>query len=366
MKKGFTLVELIIVVGILSIIMLVISVPVSNVIKYQRDSQTSDNMRDNLQFVINKMEKELKTASNVYVDGGDLNFKDQFGGSVKYSLINNEIIKNDSINITDKNIFKVNSLNFSKNTSNLVTISIKSESLDNKDSITMQTSVFPLNDDRVVQNNLILNLDAGNSASYPGTGTTWTDLSRNGNNGTLINVGYDSGNRGSLIFNGSNNYVSTSLSPSVSFTWSAWYKTNVVNDGVYRNIIASTSMTAIPYMIMLLDDNTNYMGFWASDTLTSGPSLNMGPISTDTWYFATFVREGNNITNGYKTYMNDSFKGVANTGIWSSSELIRLGGRIDMTQYLKGNIGQVLIYDRALTLEEIQQNYEATKERFGY
>ena len=91
-KKGFTLVELMVVVGVLSIIMLTISQPVASVIKYQRESQITDNMRDNLQFVINKMEKELKTSSNVYVnDAGELKFKDQEGGFVTYKLEGNTI-----------------------------------------------------------------------------------------------------------------------------------------------------------------------------------------------------------------------------------------------------------------------------------
>ena len=86
-KKGFTLVELMVVVGILSIIMLTISQPVASVIKYQRESQTSDNMRDNLQFVINKMEKELKTSSGVSISGSELRFTDQ--NDVNFSLFFN-------------------------------------------------------------------------------------------------------------------------------------------------------------------------------------------------------------------------------------------------------------------------------------
>ena len=57
-------------------------------------------------------------------------------------------------------------------------------------------------------NGLVLCLDAANPKSYPGSGTTWTDLSGNGNNGTLVNgVGYSSDNLGSLVFDGANDYV---------------------------------------------------------------------------------------------------------------------------------------------------------------
>ena len=55
---------------------------------------------------------------------------------------------------------------------------------------------------------LVLDLDAGNSASYAGTGPTWTDLSGKGNHGTLVNsVTYNSANQGYLIFNGNGSYV---------------------------------------------------------------------------------------------------------------------------------------------------------------
>jgi len=62
----------------------------------------------------------------------------------------------------------------------------------------------------IVANGLVFNVDAGDSTSYPGTGTTWTDLSGNGNNGTLINGGpaFNSADGGNLIFDGVNDYVS--------------------------------------------------------------------------------------------------------------------------------------------------------------
>lgn len=158
-KKGFTLVELMVVIGVLSIIMLTISQPVASVIKYQRESQIPDNMRDNLQFVINKMEKELKTSSAVTVllGGAGLTFTDQNAGKVAYCFSGQEIIRLETSNcnsitpsstkLTDKTIFKVIDLKFSENiTTNLTTIIIKAQSLDNKDTVTMQLSVLPLND----------------------------------------------------------------------------------------------------------------------------------------------------------------------------------------------------------------------------
>ena len=214
---------------------------------------------------------------------------------------------------------------------------------------------------RIVTDGLVLMLDAGNEKSYPGTGTTWSDLSGNGNNGTLVNgVGYNSGNGGSLTFDGVNDYVSTQLVCGVTFTWSAWFNPDVVSSG-FQNIISIPSPN---YMLMLLNNNTPNMGFWSSDGL-GGQSLNMNSISTNTWFNAVFVREGNSITNGYKTYLNGVFKGQANTATWSSSSPVWLGGRSDVTQYYNGKVSQTQIYNRALTADEVLQNFNATRHRFG-
>jgi hypothetical protein len=67
----------------------------------------------------------------------------------------------------------------------------------------------------IVTDGLVLCLDAGNPKSYPGSGTTWTDLSGNGNNGTLVNgVGYSGDNLGSLSFDGVNDYYNRALTAS--------------------------------------------------------------------------------------------------------------------------------------------------------
>jgi len=60
---------------------------------------------------------------------------------------------------------------------------------------------------RIVTDGLVLCLDAGNTKSYPGSGTTWNDLSGQGNNGTLTNMDGSNYSDGALSFDGSNEYV---------------------------------------------------------------------------------------------------------------------------------------------------------------
>ena len=213
---------------------------------------------------------------------------------------------------------------------------------------------------KTVTDGLVFAVDAANKKSYPGSGTTWTDLAGS-NNGTLTNgPTFDSGDGGSIVFDGANDYAATQLTCGTTFTWSVWFNADAVSSG-YQNIISIQNPN---YILMLLDDNTTSMGFWTPDGL-SGGSLNMNSITTNTWFNAVFVREGNSTTNGYKTYLNGIFKGQANTGTWSSSDVVWLGGRSAQPQYYNGKISNVGIYNRALSSTEVLQNYNALKGRFG-
>jgi hypothetical protein len=83
----------------------------------------------------------------------------------------------------------------------------------------------------IVTNGLVLNLDAGFVPSYPRSGTTWSDLSLNGNNGTLTNgPTYSSDGGGSIVFDGTNDYIAftdSNLLPTAGLTLSCWFKTSV-------------------------------------------------------------------------------------------------------------------------------------------
>lgn len=214
---------------------------------------------------------------------------------------------------------------------------------------------------RIVTDGLVLCLDAANPKSYTGSGTAWRDLSGRSNDASLVaGATYDSGNFGSIDFDGTDDLATTSMQSSVSFSWSVWFKTDVVNDG-YRNLI---SIRQNSYMLMLMELGSSSMGFWSPDGL-AGDYLNMNPITINTWYNAVFVREGNNITNGYKAYLNGEFRGSKNTGTWSSTDPVIIGGRTDVAQYFKGNIAHISIHNRALTATEVSQNFNALRGRFG-
>lgn len=156
MKKGFTLTELTVVIGILSIIILIVSQPLTNILKYQRDSQQSDNVRDNVQFILNIIDKELRTSSNISSpSSSELIFTDQEGESVKYSLSGGILQKNvssvlqdysdPSIFIVDNITFRINNGGVANSPGTIVTIVITAKSVDGKDTVIMQSTTMPRN-----------------------------------------------------------------------------------------------------------------------------------------------------------------------------------------------------------------------------
>ena len=224
---------------------------------------------------------------------------------------------------------------------------------------------------RIVTDGLVLALDAGNVKSYPRSGTIWTDLSGRGNNGTLVNgVGYNSGNGGSLVFDGTNdniqlgntsNIISTSQS---QITVNVWVKTNVV--GVYKKILVNLptgggpeSITAIYFSIGPSPYHT-YFGLKTSGGMDA--AIYTQPISTTSYTNLCGTYDGSNI----RLYLNGNLVATkALTGVLGTGGITRISGYDNNAETWNGNIAQVFIYNRALTAQEIKQNFNATRGRYG-
>ena len=221
----------------------------------------------------------------------------------------------------------------------------------------------------IITSGLVLNLDAGNTASYPGTGTTWTDLSGNGNNGTLINgTSYSSANGGTMVFDGINDNVTinnSTLLDSQTITIESWaYLNGTLNQAAF--------IFEKGYV------NTQYSNFFYSDGMflfrTQGLS-NLDLTITSSSYMS--ANSWNHITCTYalgvkSIYVNgvlaNQITGVTGT-IPSNSGGIFLGcyynGPSSPNFYLNGKIAISRAYNIALTPPQIQQNYNALKSRYG-
>ena len=222
------------------------------------------------------------------------------------------------------------------------------------------------NSGRIVTSGLVLSLDAADRNSYVSGSTTWFDLSGNNNSGSLVNgPTFSSDNGGSIVFDGQNDYVdlgTTSISTTLSsLTLSLVLKISNINT---KQAIIS-SYTSIPqggWGIELLTNNTfNFFGF--SDT------TNFTGVQTVQTYSL------NQIVNIACVYGSSIFTIYVNGAQMSSNSgvstiyrtsTIRLGSAPPTAVIpFQGSIYATQIYNRALSAQEVKQNYDAMKSRFN-
>ena len=213
---------------------------------------------------------------------------------------------------------------------------------------------------KVVTDGLVLALDAADRNSYPGSGTTWTDLSGNGNNGTLVNgVGYNGSNGGSLSFDGVDDYISFSTSSSLQFGTGNFsidfiFKFNSITVNQYffdfgtNNLVLQYYQSGSGYVLRYLTQTTQI-----KDTTYT--------LNTNIFYNLTVVR---NSGTGYLYLNSNQISSWSDSGNYTSNSLdiFRYGGR---SFYTNGNLYNFKIYNRALTSSEIRQNFNALRGRFG-
>ena len=219
-------------------------------------------------------------------------------------------------------------------------------------------------DNNIARENLVLDLDAGNTDSYAGSGTTWYDTSGNSYNGTFTNSPtYNSVNGGVIVF--TNNYIALPTSGLAfgtgQFTIEAWvYATSTVTNNI---IYASQSSNVSGFIALYYNTSAGFsLGDFNGSTrvTTSQGSL----ISTNTWYHVVGIR---NASNQYVVYVNTVVSTTNNT---SSLSIVTADPRIATNPATSderwiGRIGSVRIYSRALSAAQVLQNYNATKGRFG-
>ena len=222
----------------------------------------------------------------------------------------------------------------------------------------------------IVENGLVLCLDAGNTKSYPGSGTVWTDLSRSGNNGTLTNgPTFSSANGGSIVFDGSDDYVNCGSNISTTFTnlsIETIVKIGAINKK--QGIISTYNNSPgnnIGWGLELTSGNAfNFFGF-TSNSVANGVATTF-TVSLNQIYQVNCVFIGSTSFNIYINGVYNNTTSVAYTSISKAAAANLMLGKDDSSQiiYFGGNIFNAKIYNRALSASEIRQNYNATKGRF--
>lgn len=211
----------------------------------------------------------------------------------------------------------------------------------------------------IVTDNLTLQLDASNSTSYPGSGTTWFDLAGTQQNITLVNTPtFTSGTPSYFTFNGSNQYGSGTgvVLSSTTYTKSVWF---YLNSYVDNNIVSSA--TGGHYMFFqggnkMYNGHTNWAGFPSNYPSTATFSLS-------TWYNVALTF---NTTDGMKLYINgnldSSYTTIKTAFTGNGSTNIAAYGTGNL---LNGRIAKVYCYTKTLSAAEVLQNYNADKAQFG-
>jgi hypothetical protein len=216
----------------------------------------------------------------------------------------------------------------------------------------------------IVTNGLVLSLDAANRKSYPGSGTTWLDLSGNNNIGTLASgSAFSSANGGSIALDGADDYIriSQNINPP-NITLEFFYKALISTP--YEYLISNARDCCGPqngYELHIVNGFPRFSIWNSTQAAVNGTSTLINQI-----YHIIATYDGSQM----KIYQNSVLTGIANSalGIGSSPSFnLAIGGMgFDPAVYnLTGNIYIGRVYNRALTAEEVLQNYNATKTRFG-
>jgi hypothetical protein len=214
----------------------------------------------------------------------------------------------------------------------------------------------------IITNGLVLQLDAANAKSYPGSGTVWRDLSRNNNSGSLVNgPTFSNVNGGNLIFvSSSNQYVQTAyMSQLNDFSVCSWFRNT-----------SSTSYARI------MDKNFQ-SGFWLGQNGLSPNQWGGGvrqtsnygfvTLSNVDWHYIVMTRTGTSSTI-YGDGITNTNTFICGSGT-TDTTILSLGGTINdgagQRDWYSGSIALVQIYNRALSATEVAQNFNATKARFN-
>ena len=224
----------------------------------------------------------------------------------------------------------------------------------------------------IVTDGLVLNLDAAKVDSYPGTGTTWNDISGNNNNGTLTNGPTFSGigKQASIVFDGVDDLVNCGNSSSIlaitnQVTFGGFVKFNTF--GNYRRFIFKDNGTQ-GVIECFYNPSANKFD---TEIVTSGVRTSIKSTttpSTNIIYYLVGTYDGSNMKIYINGILENTTTKTGNIDIGPGGGLFlgnTNGGASPDSYYLNGNIYNVQIYNRALSAAEVSQNFNALRGRYG-
>jgi hypothetical protein len=210
---------------------------------------------------------------------------------------------------------------------------------------------------KIVTDGLIFYLDTGNPKSYISGSTTWNSLIGVTSGSLLGGVTYDSGSMGSLIFDGTDDYVQTNVSASFTeMTLMGFIKRTgdqAQFDGIFFN--RDTSITGLNF------NTANTLGYHWNAAQNTYDFISNLTIPNNTWSMV-----GMTVTSSFaRLYLNTS---IATNTVSHASTIIndlKLARDEFSTRYMSGSISTVMLYNRALSPQEVLQNFNAIRGRYG-
>ncbi len=232
-----------------------------------------------------------------------------------------------------------------------------STTLSNNDQIKVWVNAG-INNSAIVSNGLLLNLDASNPGSYAGAGTTWYDLSGNNNHATLNNSPTYDAASASIVTNGTNQYLAVPLfnNSITNVTMQVWVYINTPSKGVF---IANGYGNGYNIGIgnFLENDGSSATMLFSNKRWISNTGINY----TSGWHLVTMVLNGSSTPFIYiDNALQGSSSGYPGEAPITPTGFLTLGAIPgDNGRYYAGKFAAAYFYDRALSLAEIQQNYDA-------
>ena len=207
---------------------------------------------------------------------------------------------------------------------------------------------------KIATSSLIFAVDAGNSKSYPGSGTAWTDLVSQSNSTLTNGPTYDSANGGSIVFDGVDDYSTGPISASdvAGLTICAFVNPTSLTGGNKAIVTKNANLVQL---------DTTQIVWW--------PDVSIGSISvpititTGQWQCYAITQVGTNCVM-YKNGVSFYTSAVTSTYRTSGFSQTTIGA-YGASRYFNGKISNVLIYNRVLTAAEILQNFNAYRGRYG-
>ena len=222
---------------------------------------------------------------------------------------------------------------------------------------------------RIVTDGLVLCLDAANKRSYPGTGTTWTDL-KGSNNGTFNNMdasNFSDENGGVLNFDGTDDYVETASN--VNITGSSdrslcvWFYHNSTADAINITGYGVNGQKAIFDIIARYTDgyHTVIGHFYGGDSNTISTLPSRNTLNYLGWNYVCLTYSYNNAS----VYTNGEFSNSKGIILNTADSTLKIGkATYSQVDGYSGKIAGVQLYNKTLTADEVRQNYEATVGRY--